>query len=120
MPRHIRKGDIVIVTAGEYRGATGEIMRVIPSDSRVVVQGVNKRIKHLKPTQANPQGGRLEREMPIHISNVSPVVDGKASRVRFETKSDGSKVRIAVRGGKELHTLRGPAAAASKSKAKKA
>jgi ribosomal protein L24 len=76
----------------------------------VVVQGVNVRAKHLKPTQANPQGGIVHREMPIHISNVSPVVDGKPTRVRWETADDGSKMRVAVRGGKELHTLHGPRA----------
>lgn len=107
MPRHIRKGDTVIVTAGNDRGATGEVLRVLPDKDRVLVAGVNVRTKHLKPTQANPQGGTLRREMPVHISNVSPVVDGKPSRVRFETKSDGTKQRVAVRGGKVLHVLKG-------------
>ncbi len=108
MPRHIRKGDTVIVTAGNDKGLTGEVLRVITQESRVVVQGVNVRSKHMKPTQDRPQGGILRREMPIHISNVSPVVDGKPSRVRFVIKPDGSKVRVAVRGGKVLHALRGP------------
>lgn len=107
MARHVRKGDTVIVTAGNDRGVTGEILRVLPNESRVIVQGVNIRSKHLKPTQQNPQGGVVEREMPIHISNVSPVVDGQPSRVRFETKADGTKQRVAVRGGKVLHALRG-------------
>ena len=105
MPRHIRKGDQVIVTAGNDRGATGEVLRVLTKEDRVVVQGVNVRTKHLRPSQANPQGGIVHREMPIHISNVSPLVDGKPSRVRFERKPDGSKVRVAVRNGKTLHTL---------------
>jgi large subunit ribosomal protein L24 len=99
---------MVIVTAGNDRGATGEVLRVIPKTSRVVVQGINVRSKHLKPSQNNPQGGIVRREMPVHISNVSPVVDGKPTRVRWETREDGSKVRVAVRGGKELHVLRGP------------
>ena len=107
MARHIRKGDMVIITAGNDRGATGEVLRVIPKTSRVVVQGINVRSKHLKPTQANPQGGIVRREMPVHISNVSPIADGKPTRVRWETRDDGTKVRIAVRGGKELHVLRG-------------
>jgi len=106
MARHIRKGDMVIVTTGNDRGATGEVLRVIPKTSRVVVQGINVRSKHLKPSQNNPQGGIIRREMPVHISNVSPVVDGKPTRVRWETRDDGSKVRLAVRGGKELHVLR--------------
>ncbi len=108
MPRHIRKGDVVVVTAGNDRGVTGQILRVLTSTDRVVVQGVNIRAKHLKPTQRNPQGGIVRREMPIHMSNVSPVVDGKPSRVRFEIRPDGSKARVAVASGKELHILHGP------------
>jgi len=73
-----------------------------------VVQGINVRTKHLKPTQLNPQGGIITKEMPIHISNVSPVVDGKPTRVRFMAKEDGSKVRVAARNGKELGTVHGP------------
>ena len=105
MPRHIIKGDTVFVTAGNDKGMTGEVLRVVNPD-RVVVQGVNIRSRHLKPTQARPQGGIVRREMPIHISNVSPAVDGRPTRVRFETKPKGSKVRIAVRDGSELHVLR--------------
>ncbi len=119
MARHIRKGDTVMVTAGNDRGATGEVLRVLPKADRVVVQGVNVRAKHLKPSQANPQGGIVHREMPIHISNVSPVADGRPSRVRWETTEDGSKVRVAVRGGKQLHTLHGPRARTKQAKAGK-
>ena len=107
MPRHIKKGDSVIVTAGNDKGTVGEVMRIITEKDRVVVKGVNIRARHMKPTQANPQGGIIRSEMPIHKSNVSPVIDGKPSRVRFETKKDGSKVRVAVRDGSELHKLRG-------------
>ncbi|HRP62601.1 MAG TPA: 50S ribosomal protein L24, partial [Phycisphaerales bacterium] len=102
MPKHIRKGDQVIVTAGNERGATGEVLRILGDKDRVVVQGINVRVKHLKPSQANPKGGIIRREMPIHISNVSPVVDGKPTRVRFETAADGTKARVAVRNGKTL------------------
>lgn len=108
MPRHIRKGDSVIVTSGNDRGTVGEVLDILTARDRVVVKGVNIRVKHLRPTQTNPRGGVIRKEMPIHISNVSPVVDGKPSRVRFVTKDDGSKARVAVRGGKELHVLRGP------------
>lgn len=105
MARHIRKGDTVMVTAGNDRGATGEVLRILTKNDRVIVKGVNIHAKHMKPTQANPQGGIMRREMPIHISNVSPVQDGKPTRVRFQTKKDGSKVRVAASNGKELHTL---------------
>jgi large subunit ribosomal protein L24 len=105
MPRHIKKGDTVMVLSGNERGATGTVLRILTKTDRVIVQGVNVRAKHLKPTQANPQGGIVRREMPIHMSKVNPVVDGKPTRVRFQTKS-GSKTRVAARGGKVLHTLR--------------
>ncbi len=102
MARHVRKGDLVIVTAGDSRGQQGKILRVIPDRDLVLVQGVNVRRKHVKPSQKHPQGGLIEKEHPIHISNVSPAVDGKPTRVRFETRPDGSKVRIAVRNGQQL------------------
>ncbi len=108
MPAHVRKGDTVMVTAGSDRGRTGTVLKVIPKSSQVIVQGLNTRTKHLKPSQTNPQGGVITREMPIHLSNVSPVVDGKPTRVRFVVKSDGSKVRIAARGGQELGAVHGP------------
>lgn len=106
MARHVRKGDTVVVTAGSHKGTVGEIMRVIPDKSQVVIKGVNLRTKHLKPTRINPQGGIITKEAPIHMSNVSPAVDGKPSRVRFQTKPDGSKVRIAVKGGGVLGEVR--------------
>jgi large subunit ribosomal protein L24 len=106
MARHIIKGDSVIVTSGNDRGTIGKVLRVMPDGDRVLVQGVNVRSRHMKPSQQNPQGRIIRKELPVHISNVSPVVDGKPSRVRFETRADGSKVRVAVRGGKDLHTLR--------------
>ena len=108
MPRHIRKGDTVIVTRGASKGTVGEILRIVDEGERVVVKGANIQTKHLKPTQARPQGTIRKEEGPIHASNVSPVVDGKPTRVRFVTKTDGSKVRVAARGGKELHVLHGP------------
>ena len=106
MARHIIKGDSVVVTSGNDKGATGEVLRV--DGDRVLVQGINIRSRHIRPTQQKPKGGIIKMEMPIHISNVSPVVDGQPTRVRFETRPDGSKVRLAVRGGTVLHTLRGP------------
>jgi large subunit ribosomal protein L24 len=112
MPRHVRKGDRVMVTSGFYKGQIGEVLRVIPDEDRVVVKGINLKTKHLRPTRTAPQGGIITREEPLHISKVSPVVDGKPTRVRFEIRPDGSKVRVAVRGGKELGVVRGPRAKA--------
>ncbi|MGH7133481.1 MAG: 50S ribosomal protein L24 [Phycisphaerales bacterium] len=110
MARHIRKGDNVMITAGDDRGQTGVVTRVVTKTDRVFVQGpaLSKTTKHLKPNRLNPQGGIVTLDRSYHMSNVSPVVDGKATRVRFVTKPDGSKVRVAVRGGKELGNV-GPA-----------
>ena len=114
MSRHIRKGDNVIVLTGRSiqkggdRGKTGEVLRVItdknnPNAERVVVKGVNVRTKHIKPSQANPQGGTVNLEMPIHISNVSPVdANNKPTRVRYQTRDDGSKIRVAASTGDQL------------------
>ena len=108
MPRHIRKGDTVMVRSGKDKGRTGEVLSIEtnktnPSAERVVVKGVNVRTKHVRPSQANPQGGTVSREMSIHISNVSPVDKaGKPTRVRYQTKDDGSKIRVASTTGDQL------------------
>lgn len=117
MPRHIRKGDTVMVTSGNFRGAVGQIARVMTKHDRVVIQfpasvydgvGRKQRVRSLKPTRLNPQGGQVALDRSFHMSNVSPVVDGKPTRVRFVTKTDGSKVRVASRSGKELSVVHGP------------
>lgn len=108
MPAHVRKGDQVFIRSGDHRGKTGEVLRVLTKSDEVIVKGINLRTKHLKPTRLAPQGGIITKEAPIHISNVNPVVDGKPTRVRFEIRPDGSKVRVAVKGGKVLSTVHGP------------
>jgi large subunit ribosomal protein L24 len=115
MPAHVKKGDTVIVLSGSHKGKIGEIKEVDPKDQMVTVQGVNLKTKHVKPNRLNAQGGIITKEGPLHMSKVAPVVDGKPTRVRFETKPDGSKVRLAVRGGKVLSTIRGPKAKAGTS-----
>jgi large subunit ribosomal protein L24 len=108
MARHVKRGDNVIITAGDHKGKTGEVLRIDTDRDRVFIKGINLRTKHMRPTRLNPQGGVITREGPIHLSNVSPVVDGKSTRVRFERKSNGQKVRIAVRGGKDLGAVSAP------------
>ena len=108
MPSHVRSGDTVVVTSGDDKGRTGQVVKVIPKRSLVVVQGINVQTKHLRPSQQSPQGGIITKEMPIHISKVSPVVDGKPTRVRFVNRPDGSKARVAARGGSELGAVHGP------------
>lgn len=107
MARHIRKDDEVIVTAGTDKGTRGRVVQVLTGEDRVIVEGVNVRRKHVKPTQSNPQGGVVSVSMPIHISNISPVdKNKKATRVRFETNKDGEKVRVAATTGETLSVLK--------------
>jgi large subunit ribosomal protein L24 len=105
MPAHVKKGDTVYIRSGDNKGMTGEVIRVNTKSDSVVIKGINLRTKHMRPSQANPQGGVITREAPIHMSKVSPVVNGKPVRVGFKTKADGSKVRVARSGGKELKEL---------------
>lgn len=100
---HVKSGDKVIVISGKDKGKTGTVLKAIPSKDRVVVEGVNIVKKHQKPTQDNPDGGILETEAAIHVSNVMHVdpESGERTRVRYETK-DGKKIKIAVKSGKEI------------------
>lgn len=79
-----------------------KVLRVLPQKDSVIVEGVNVHTKHVRPSQNNPQGGAITKEMPIHISNVMPAADGKPTRVRFQSRPDGAKVRVAVRGGQAI------------------
>jgi large subunit ribosomal protein L24 len=100
----IRKGDTVVILSGKDKGKTGEVIRSIPKESRVVVSGVNVAARHRKASQVNPQGGIDRKEAPLHVSKVA-IADpktGKASRVRFEDR-DGKKVRVAVKSGELIN-----------------
>lgn len=99
MAMHVKKGDTVEITAGDHKGSQGKVMRVIPKSNRLIVEGLNTVHKHVRPSQKNPQGGRIRVEQPIHMSNVLPVKGSKGSRVRFEIDKDGVKRRVAVNGG---------------------
>ena len=98
----IKKGDNVVVRSGKDKGRTGTVLAVTPKDGKVLVSGVNIAARHRKPSQANPQGGLDRFEAPMHISKVAVAdKDGKATRVRFETR-DGKKVRVAVKSGETI------------------
>jgi large subunit ribosomal protein L24 len=75
----IRKNDNVVVVAGNYKGKTGKVLKVFPKVNRVIVESVNLRKRHTKPTQKNPQGGIIEKEAPINVSNVM-IVDPKSNK----------------------------------------
>ena len=97
----IKKGDQVVVLSGKDKGKTGTVTQSMPKDGKVVVSGVNVAVRHAKPSQTDPQGGLKRSEAPMHISKVAHVVDGKPTRVRFETQ-DGKKVRVAVKTGNKI------------------
>ncbi|MFQ6034852.1 MAG: 50S ribosomal protein L24 [Sedimentisphaerales bacterium] len=100
MALHIKKGDMVQIIAGDDKGATGRVLRVIPRKKKVVVQGHNIAKKHVRPSRKNPQGGRINIEQPVDISNVLPLnpKSSTGSRVHYQLNDDGSKKRIAVDG----------------------
>jgi len=97
MAARIRKGDTVVVITGSDKGKRGEVLTVLPKDDRAIVQGVNVAKRHTKPSAANQQGGIVEREATIHLSNLA-LVDpqtNKPTRVGFRVLDDGRKVRFA-------------------------
>jgi len=99
----IKKGDSVVVLSGKDKGRTGTVTQVMPTEGKVLVDGVNIAARHRKPTQVNPRGGIDRAPAPLAISKVA-VVDpksGKPTRVRFEIK-DGKKVRVAVKSGETI------------------
>ncbi len=108
MATHVRKGDQVYVLSGNDRGKVGEVLRVDAAAGKVIVQGVNRVFKHLRPSRQHPQGGRIQKEMPISISNVLPVdpKTNQPTRVAFRIGEDGSKQRIAKKSGEVLGTVR--------------
>ena len=107
MACHIRRDDLVEVIAGDHKGETGKVLKVMPKKQLVLIQGVNMVYRHVRPTRRNPQGGRLQKEAPIHISNVLPVDEKtrRGERVRFEIERDAegnvkSKYRVSVAGNR--------------------
>ncbi|MDE2773833.1 MAG: 50S ribosomal protein L24 [Gemmatimonadota bacterium] len=100
----VMKGDRVRVIRGNFRDMEGTVLRVLKDEDRVVIEGVNMRKRHTRPSQANPEGGIITFEAPIHISNVMlmDAAAGEASRVRMRIEEDGTKERIAVKGGNPI------------------
>ena len=106
MAARVRKDDEVVVIAGKEKGRRGKVLRVLPEEQRVVIQGINVVTKHVKPTRQAPQGGIQKREAPIHLSNVmlADPQTGEPTRVRFKILESGRKVRIAVSSGQQIDT----------------
>ena len=111
MARHIKKGDLVAVTAGKYKGKQGRVLEVLTEKERVRVEGVALVKRHLKPGKdpKNPNGGIMEKFGSVHWSNVLPVdpKTGKPTRVGSKVLEDGRKVRVARRSGEVLSDTAG-------------
>ena len=108
----IKKGDTVMVTVGRKeseggdRGRVGEVLLVNPKDQTAVVQGINVKTKHEKPSMSNPPGGIVKREAPVHLSNLMPLdpATKKPTRVKIKVLENGTKVRVA-KSGEQLDSL---------------
>lgn len=100
----LKKGDTVVVRSGKYKGQTGTITAVHPTENKVTVEGINVVKKHQKPTQSHPQGGIVEITKPIWVSNVSVVdpASKKPTRIAYSTDKDGKKVRVLAKSKKEI------------------
>jgi large subunit ribosomal protein L24 len=106
--QRLQKGDQVVIIAGKDKGKKGKVMRLFKETDRVIVEGVNLVKRHMKPNARMQQGGILEREQPLHASNVM-LVDpstGKGTRIKSKTDEKGVKIRIAVKCGEEIPSPR--------------
>ncbi|MCR5151532.1 MAG: 50S ribosomal protein L24 [Prevotella sp.] len=101
---HIKKDDTVYVLAGNDKGKTGKVLKVIREKNRAIVEGVNIVSKSAKPSAKNPQGGIIKQEAPVHISNLSLIdpKSGKPTRIGMKINADGKKVRVAKKSGEEI------------------
>jgi large subunit ribosomal protein L24 len=101
---HVRRGDRVQVISGNYKGARGQVLRAIPSKEQVVVEGVAMRKRHQAPTQANPEGGIITFEAPIHVSNVMLIDPSSDDPTRYRNRidADGTKERISTKSGNPI------------------
>jgi large subunit ribosomal protein L24 len=98
----LKKGDPVVVLSGKDKGKEGTILRVLPKEDKVIVEGVNMAKKHQRPVRATMQAGIIDKDMPIHVSNVAYVHKGKPTRLGYRVEADGTKVRIAKRTGEVI------------------
>lgn len=99
---HIKKGDTVKILSGAYKGKTGKVLYVLPKRNRAIVESVNFVKRHSRPTQQNPQGGIVEKEASIHVSNLAVVAGGKATRVGYRFLDTGRKVRVSRKTGEDI------------------
>ncbi len=101
----IRKNDVVKVISGNYKGKTGRVLMVFPDKDRAIVEGVNFIKRHTRPSQKSPQGGIVEKEASIHVSNLALVHNNVATKVGHKTLTDGKRVRVAKKTGEVIDSF---------------
>ena len=99
---HIIKGMMVKVISGNHKGQTGKVLDVFPKKMKAIVEGVNFRKRSVRPTQDNPSGGYVDREAPLHLSNLMVLHNDQATRIGYKKLENGKKVRISVKTREEL------------------
>jgi large subunit ribosomal protein L24 len=101
---HIKKGDLVKVNSGEYKGQQGRVLEIDRAKSRAIVEGVNLVSKHAKPSADNPQGGIIKKEAPVHISNLNPIdpSSGEPTRIGRKLNDKNKLVRYSKKSGEEI------------------
>tara|TARA_Y100000590_G_scaffold453007_1_gene597247 strand:- start:769 stop:1074 length:306 start_codon:yes stop_codon:yes gene_type:complete len=99
----IKKGDSVQIISGNDAGKTGRVIKVFPSQEKVIVEGLNMVKKHARPTQENPQGGIMEKEAAIHVSNVMLVLGNQPTKIGFRILDDGRKVKFSKKSGEVIN-----------------
>ena len=99
----IKKGDTVQIITGNDVGKSGRVIKVFPEKEKIIVEGLNMVKKHARPTQENPQGGIMEKEAAVHISNVMILSGGKPTRVGYKILDDGKKVKFAKKSGEVIN-----------------
>ena len=99
----VKKGDMVKVLSGNSRDKTGKVLMILPGRNRAIVEGVNFIKRHTRPSQSNPQGGIVEREASVHVSNLMVIVGNTPSRVGYKRLEDGKKVRFSKKTGETVN-----------------
>ena len=99
---HIIKGMIVKVISGNHKGQSGKVLDVFPKKMKAIVEGVNFRKRSVRPTQDNPSGGYVDREAPLHLSNLMVLHNDQPTRIGYKKLEDGKKIRISVKTKEEL------------------
>ena len=99
---HLKKGMNVKIVSGNFKGQSGKILEVFPKKMKAIVEGVNFRKRSVRPTQDNPSGGFVDREAPLHISNLMALHNDQASRIGYKSLENGNKVRISVKTKEEI------------------